>query len=48
MKKIYIVPKIKVVEVSHHQMLCSSPPWKDPDVDYLDITEEEEDVLPPI
>ena len=42
MKKIYKEPKMKVVKVSHHQMLCSSP------VERLDITEGEEDVLPPI
>ena len=42
MKKIYQQPKIKVVRVSDHQMLCSSP-WKDPDVESLDITDDEED-----
>lgn len=42
MKKIYKEPKIKVVRVSHHQMLCSSP------VERIDITDDEEEVLPPI
>ena len=46
MKKIYKEPKIKVVRVGHHQMLCSSP--TDPDVESLDITDDEEDILPPI
>ena len=47
MKKIYQKPKIKVVKVSHLQTLCSSP-WTDPNVEHLDITEREEDALPPI
>ena len=46
MKKIYKEPKIKVVRVSHHQMICSSP--TDPDVESLDITDDEEDILQPI
>ncbi len=41
MKKIYKEPKIKVVEVSHHQMLCSSP-------EQIDITGGEEEAMPPI
>lgn len=47
MEKIYQEPKIKVVKVSHHQTLCSSP-WTDPNVDHLGITEDSEDALPPI
>ena len=47
MKKIYKEPKIKAVKVRHHQMLCSSP-WKDPDVESLDITDDEGEALPPI
>ena len=47
MKKIYKEPKIKVVRVGHHQMLCTSP-WKDPDVEHLDILEDEEDIRPMI
>ena len=43
MKKIYKEPKIKVVRVDH-QMLCSSP--TDPDVEHLDIIEDEEDIRP--
>ena len=46
MKKIYKEPKIKVVRVRHHQMICSSP--TDPDVESLDITDDEEDILQPI
>lgn len=41
MKKIYKEPRIKVVKVSHHQMLCSSP-------EQIDITDDEEEALPPI
>ena len=44
MKKIYKEPKIKVVRVRHHQMLCTSP--TDPDVEHLDIIEDEEDIRP--
>lgn len=47
MKKIYKEPKIKVVKVRHHQMLCSSP-YTDPDVEPIYITDEEEEALPPI
>ena len=47
MKKIYQDPKIKVVRVSYHQMLCSSP-YTDPDVEQIDITGGEEDALLPI
>ena len=46
MKKIYKEPKIKAVRVGHHQMLCTSP--TDPDVESLDITDDEEDILQPI
>ncbi|MCQ2075624.1 MAG: hypothetical protein MJZ20_01120 [Bacteroidaceae bacterium] len=46
MKKIYKEPKIKVVRVRHHQMICSSP--TDPDVESLNITDDEEDILQPI
>ena len=46
MKKIYKEPKIKVVRVRHHQMLCTSP--TDPDVESLDITDDEGEALPPI
>lgn len=42
MKKIYKEPKIKAVKVNLHQMVCSSL------VEQLDITDEEEGVLPPI
>lgn len=41
MKKIYQEPKIKVVRVSYHQMLCSSP-------EQIDITDGEGEALPPI
>ena len=47
MKKIYKEPKIKVVKVRHHQMLCSSP-YTDPDVEQIDITGGEGEALPPI
>lgn len=47
MKKIYKEPKIKVVNVRHHQMLCSSP-YTDPDVEQIDITGGEGEALPPI
>ncbi len=45
MKKIYKEPKMKVVRVSHRQMLCVSP---GEEVEQIDITEEEEEGLPPI
>ena len=48
MKKIYKEPKMKVVRVSHRQMLCVSPGEEDPDVEQIEITEEEEEGLPPV
>ena len=47
MKKIYQEPEIEVAKMSHNQMLCSSH-WEDPDVEPIYITDDEEDILPPI